>query len=351
MHDRCQLLADGIRCDGADNGFPCTNCKDADLHCTVAERRKRKRAAPRRLFDHSQSFLTEVPSPQQKESDPITLDDSAAATPETTEPLSRNELVAEGEEGQDVSERELAKQHLVGFFSQDLQRSPIRARLTYVGNELSNLNYLTRQRALDHHVYHYPCENPYVPRVYKSARPPETADPIHKDAFILPPKHIADVLVEAFFESIHPTFPIIDKAGFLKQYHDPKSAPSLLLLQAVCLAGAHAVKVFKNNQELKVALFRRAKALLQGRYEEDRMEMVQAALLLPWFSDGGDDVCANAWWWIGIAARTAIGLGMHREVGPSGMPEMDKRTWRRMWWCLVQFDCIVSLCYGRSQNM
>jgi transcriptional regulatory protein AMDR len=157
--------------------------------------------------------------------------------------------------------------------------------------------------------------------------------------------------VDAFFESIYPTFPVINKEGFLKLYHGANAAPSLLLLQAVLLAGAHAVKVFKNTQELKVALFRRAKTLLEGRYEEDRMEMIQAALLLTWFSDGGDDVCANAWWWIGIAARTAIGLGMHREVGPSKMPEGDKKTWRRMWWCLVQFDCLVSLCSGRSQSM
>lgn len=274
---------------------------------------------------------------------------TAAPSPEPAQSPSRNGPSSRG--GKDESDQELAKQHLVGFFSQDLQHSPIRARLTYVGNELSNLNFLTRQRALNHHVYHYPCDNPYVPRVYKNARTSETATQIPKDAFILPPKHIADVLVDAFFKFVYPTFPVINKDGFLAQYHDSTSSPSLLLLQAVCLAGAHSVTVFKNNQELKVALFRRAKALLEGRYEEDRMEMVQAALLLTWFSDGGDDVCANAWWWIGIASRTAIGLGMHREVGPSKMPEGDKKTWRRMWWCLLQFDCLVSLCYGRSQNM
>lgn len=107
----------------------------------------------------------------------------------------------------------------------------------------------------------------------------------------------------------------------------------------------------ENGQDLKMAFFRRAKALIDGRYEEDRMEMVQAALLLAWFSDGGDDVCANAWWWIGVAARAAMGLGMHREVGPSNMPPENKRTWRMIWWGLVQFDCLVSLASGRPQAM
>ncbi|UKZ50365.1 hypothetical protein TrVGV298_004623 [Trichoderma virens] len=33
------------------------------------------------------------------------------------------------------------------------------------------------------------------------------------------------------------------------------------------------------------------------------------------------------------------------------MLERDKTTWRKIWWCLVQFDVLVSLCYGRPQNI
>ena len=134
----------------------------------------------------------------------------------------------------DAAEHELAKQHLVDFFNQDLQHSPIRTRLTFVGNELSNLNYMTRQRLQNHHVYHFPCTNPYVPRVYKNSRLHEASSLIPKDAFILPPKHISDILVEAFFDSIYPTFSVINKESFLSQYHDEQATPSLLLLQAVC---------------------------------------------------------------------------------------------------------------------
>ena len=272
-----------------------------------------------------------------------------------------------------ANEAELAKQHLVEFFNQDLQDNPIKARSTYVGSELSNLHYLTRQRSLNQHVHHYPCSNVYVPRVFRSSQGPATPNLIPKDAFVLPPTHVSDLLIEDYFSHIHPGFPIIEKDKFLREYHDSTSAPSILLLQAICLAGSHVTTTFKNNQDLKAAFFRRAKALVDGRYEEDRMHVVQAALLLTWFSDGGDDICANAWWWIGVAARTAIGLGskqnhlffsdclhrhayrtarlVHRDVGPSKMPEGDKRIWRMIWWCLVQFDCLVSLCFGRPQYM
>ena len=356
-----------VKCDGALKGFPCSNCRSADVLCIVPERRKRRR--------HADGGET-VPPPQSP----------ALAADQSTAALDSGQHLAAGDHGpasasttfaqpsicdggnatsdeeddalcpiapeEHTGDLELSKQHLVKFFSQDLQNSaPIAWRLAYVGNELSNLNYLTRQRSTNHHVYHYSCSNSYAPRVPKEPCQVPTPSRIPKDAFVLPPRQVSDVLIAAYFEHIHPYLPILDRELFLAAYENPDTSPPLLLLQAVCLAGSHAQTAFGNTQELKVAFFRRTKACFDSRYEEDRMNMVQAAILMTWLSDGGDDVCANAWWWIGLACRAAIGLGMHRDVKPSKMPETDKRTWRRIWWCLVQFDLLVSLYYGRPQTM
>ncbi|EXJ84241.1 hypothetical protein A1O3_04908 [Capronia epimyces CBS 606.96] len=334
-----------VKCDGAINGFPCSNCKSASVQCTVAERRKRKRGNSNGHDARQAAHLAESPQARFPE----------ARSHETAEGEGDGEGEGEGSPKPTApgyeGDFELAKEHLVDFFTQDLQCNPIRARSTYVGSELANLNYLTRQRSANHHVYHYPCSDIYVPRGFRNSQGPATPNLIPKDAFVLPPAHVSDALIADYFASVHPGFPIIDKDKFLAQYHQSKSSPPILLLQAVCLAGSHVTTSFKNVQDLKAAFFRRAKALLDGRYEADRMHVVQAALLLTWFSDGGDDICANAWWWIGVAARTAIGLGMHREVGHSMMPDTDKRIWRMIWWCLVQFDCLVSLFYGRPQSI
>ncbi|OAQ65877.2 fungal specific transcription factor [Pochonia chlamydosporia 170] len=317
----------------------------------TTEKRKRKRPASsqhptsRELNSRSSSECPGDSATSGKHLFPSTKDDKGNAQAQATEET--DDIANAGHAAED----ELAKEHLVEFFSQDLQDNPIQARSTYVGNELSNLNYLVRQRSVNQRVYHYPCSNVYVPRVFRNSQISVTPNLIPKDAFVIPPKHISDVLIAEYFELVHPGLPIIDKDRFLRNYHDPDSAPSTLLFQAVCLVGSHVTRKFKNNQEMKAAFFRRAKVLLEGRYEEDRMHVVQTALLLTWFSDGGDDICANSWWWIGIAARTAIGLGMHREVGPSKMPQQDKIIWRKIWWCVVQFDCLVTLVYGRPQQV
>ena len=101
----------------------------------------------------------------------------------------------------------------------------------------------------------------------------------------LPTKEVRDDLVEAFFEKIHPGFPIVDEVQFKSRYADPENPPPLLLLQAVLLAGAHVSlhpKIVESRSLVKMALFRRAKALFDMHFENDRMHLVQSALLFTW---------------------------------------------------------------------
>jgi len=89
--------------------------------------------------------------------------------------------------------------------------------------------------------------------------------------------------------------------------HNSADLPSLLVLQAVFLVGAHVSKERPERDTLKAMFFRRAKMLFEARVEWNRDYMVQAALLLTWHSDGVEDIAANAWYWVGTAARIATG--------------------------------------------
>jgi transcriptional regulatory protein AMDR len=58
-----------------------------------------------------------------------------------------------------------------------------------------------------------------------------------------------------------------------------------LLLQSILLAGAHVSqhpKVVGSRSLVKMTLFRRAKALFDMHFENDRMHLVQSALLFTW---------------------------------------------------------------------
>lgn len=220
-------------------------------------------------------------------------------------------------------------------------------RAIYVGHELSNMSFLIRQqRDKDDDVYHF-AGNEIPRRQLKIGH-----DQLVKDALTLPEQALADELVQAYFTYVNPGYPIIDEDLFMAQYRnrDPADPPPILLLQAILLVGSHVSRPKAERDALKDIFFRRTKWLFDSRIERNRDIMVQAALLMTWHSENADDdVSSNAHYWVGVAARIATGLGMHRNPVSSRFLPRDKHMWRRLWYILVQFDVLVSLSYGRPQ--
>lgn len=254
----------------------------------------------------------------------------------------------------DASKHGEYKRYLVEFIDQPLiTERPIDkdARIMYVGSELSNISFLLRQQLGNRTpgVCHYPTNR--IARQHTCHEP----DRLPVDAFQLPPKGVVDQLLDAYFRHVNPGFPVVDADSFMQQYRarDPDNPPSLLLLQAILVAGAHVFYAddAAQRESHKAIFFRRAKTLFDARFERNRDTVVQAALLLAWHIDGPEDVAANAWFWIGVAARNAVGLGMHRDVDASKLVPHNKRMWRRVWWLLFQCDVLVSLQYGRPQSI
>lgn len=253
------------------------------------------------------------------------------------------------------------KKYLVEFIDQpSLIDRPIdrEFRTLYVGSPLSNLHFLLCQRVnsgmspagknveekFRDGVVHYSAT--------KFSKGILTDDGLPLEAFQLPSKRTVDLLLTAYFTHINPGFPVVDEIIFMEKYRarDPKNPPSLLLLQAILVAGAHAL--YRNESgEIrdghKACYFRRAKMLIDARFERNRDTIVQAALLMTWHVDGPEDAAANAWHWLGFAARTAMGLGMHRNADGCTLLPHNKRLWRRVWWLLFQCDIMVALQYGR----
>lgn len=228
-------------------------------------------------------------------------------------------------------------------------------RLFFIGTEFSNLHYLVRQRSRrpDQRVLHF-GSHPLPPKV--PSVPAEILE--------LPPKALADDLVRAYFTYVNRGLPIIDEEDFMKVYngdegagHFPRCRPqcrpvSILLLNAIFLVGARVLGPAREDvKSLRPVFFRRTKALFDCRFEPHRETYLQASLLLTWQCDDLEDIVSNTWHWVGVAIRTAYGMGMHRDAEPSRLNAMDKRLWVRMWWIIFQFDVLVAASFGRSQAM
>lgn len=231
------------------------------------------------------------------------------------------------------------------------------ARVCYVGTPISNLACLASQeRSGDNNYLHLPTPQvhsiePWKPDSRSYAL--QMRQNLESELGLLPSKDVMDALIEAFFDEIHPGFPIIDECEFRVGYADPDNPPPLLLFQAILLAGAHVCKhptVAGSRTHVRTALFHRAKTLWDLRFENDRATLVQTALIFSWHVENADTVSANNYYWISVACTIAFGLGMHRDLsGPSScvMPPPFRHLFRRIWWTLFQAAVASSLDQGR----
>ncbi len=397
-----------VKCDAHDGGFPCTRCRNSGAADACRLHRKNKRVS--RAYKvlrvsggtvplspaTTTSQRTHVVSAPRRETPPVrveshfgrTVFSSSEGTPgngparHTAQPKTppacdtNSDAATSAYSSANGSTPALAhnhvtdgeyKKYLVEFIDQpSILERPIdkHARTLYVGSALSNIHFLLRQRiSMTGHsrteaesgVTHYPTNRIAKPGAGsggESATGGAATDGLPLEAFQLPPKRMVDQLLAAYFTHINPGFPVVDEDLFMQQYRarDPQNPPSLLLLQAILVAGAHVLYSDADavtRDEHKAAFFRRAKMLMDARFERNRDTLVQAALLLTWHADGPEDVAANAWHWVGVAARTATGLGMHRDAEGSTLVPHNKRMWRRVWWLLFQCDVLVALQYGR----
>lgn len=118
-----------------------------------------------------------------------------------------------------------------------------------------------------------------------------------RGAFLLPPKPLCDELIGAYFRWVAPMIPIINRSRFMRHYRDPENPPSLLLLQAILLAGSRSctdpqlMDVNGSTTPAAMAFYMRAKALYDADYEDDHVTIVQALVLLGWYWEGTDGEC------------------------------------------------------------
>lgn len=186
--------------------------------------------------------------------------------------------------------------HFAQFMKPKFARAPIKeaGRVAYLG-ESSNLSLLVHDRHGTTDVVHYP-----LPDTVKGSRARMTdldnleIEILHqRGAFLLPPRALCDELVDSYFKWVAPVVPVVNKTRFLQRYRDDKkNPPSLLLLQAMLLAGS---RVCTNPQLMDangsttpaaMTFYKRAKALYDANYEDDRVTIVQALVLMGWYWEG-----------------------------------------------------------------
>ncbi|RFU35636.1 hypothetical protein B7463_g667, partial [Scytalidium lignicola] len=343
-----------VRCDAASLGVPCTNCVAFSIECKIPTPKRKKNLAGKAKDSDSDREAVDERSPQTDS--PSTYNGARSTSVYNTNDGTPSTTLTESQVRQSNHDEGTYAQ----FMKPKFTRAPIKeaGRVAYLG-ESSNLTLLVHDRNGSADVVHYPLpENIRGSRARLTELDNVEIDILHqRGAFLLPPRSLCDELVDAYFKWVAPILPVINRNRFMRQYRDAKNPPSLLLLQAILLAGSRVCTnpqlMDANGSTTPAALtfYKRAKALYDANYEDDRVTIVQSLLLMGWYWEGPEDVTKNVFYWSRVATIVAQGSGMHRSVEGSQLSKADKRLWKRIWWTLFTRDRSVAVALGRPVHI
>ncbi|KAF9886172.1 hypothetical protein FE257_011997 [Aspergillus nanangensis] len=171
-----------------------------------------------------------------------------------------------------------------------------------------------------------------------------------KGALCLPTAKFRGELLNAYILWVHPQIPVLNLDEFLKAivYNDGMNRISLLLFHAAMYAASAFVEIdhirdegYPSRKAAREVLFSRAKALFELDCENDRLSMVQAALLMVHWNDVPEGQ-KDASHWIGICLSLSFSIGLHRSPEGAEMTHKSRQAWRRTWWSVYNHARLTS---------
>ncbi|KAI8600322.1 fungal-specific transcription factor domain-containing protein [Dissophora ornata] len=171
----------------------------------------------------------------------------------------------------------------------------------------------------------------------------------------LPPKDLADHLIECYWTYVHPHLPIVHKPTFMRQYRnpDPEKRPPAVLLHAMFAIASrftdHAEIIVNQHrpEDFGDVYFECAKQLVDMEYELPRQSSIQALLLMVSYRFTSPKSGGRVWVMLGMATRMAQDLGMHRSSARWHLPPLETEIRKRLWWVCYIMDRWTSAAMGR----
>lgn len=132
---------------------------------------------------------------------------------------------------------------------------------------------------------------------------------------VFPSPAICDALLQAYFEWLHPCFPILDRAKIQNNYQDGTLSP--LLLQSMLFIGVSlcsdtclTTTGLGDRYQAKEVFYQRAKDIYDSGLETNTVSKLQSLFLLSFWRGSPTEEC-DVRFWLGAAISLAQKKGMH----------------------------------------
>lgn len=190
--------------------------------------------------------------------------------------------------------------------------------------------------------------------------PPGDSPLKKKDAIaaFLPARDLADALLEAYFDRVHPNYMVFHRGTFQICYESVWAdqnrsvnsvEPGLLCsMFMIFVLGAQILAHYdeQKSAQLQQRYLDLVKARMYQLLHTTSLLNVQALLLLQLHQHNAMER-NTSWMLLGCASRMAVALGMHREGAIGGFDSIEREVRRRVWWTLYLFEQNLCTILGR----
>ncbi|KAJ5213032.1 hypothetical protein N7449_000201 [Penicillium cf. viridicatum] len=173
-----------------------------------------------------------------------------------------------------------------------------------------------------------------------------------RGALSLPESGLRDELLRCYIQWVHSFMPVLNLQEFLRcvAENDPEGNVSILLFQAVMFVGTAFVDLkhlqdagYSTRKSARDAFFTRLRLLYSLDCEEDRIEILQALLLMTYWADSETSPQRDIWDWIGVCNTQAQSIGLNKDPASGEIDIRTRRLRSRLWWCLYSRDRLIAM--------
>ncbi|KAJ6096118.1 C6 transcription factor [Penicillium sp. IBT 16267x] len=175
----------------------------------------------------------------------------------------------------------------------------------------------------------------------------------------------ADILVHHYFDVVHPTFPVIGKLAFLRQYRKfySNSDPNIqqgkqwqAILNMIFAVAARQLRLQQGQLSVHFedhsVYFSRAWHLSMDKtmslnHPDLQQVQIEGLMALYMLSVGHIN---RSWRFIGVAIRSAITIGINLRSHTQTIATSSKETRHQLWWALIMFEIVLCEMTGRPMS-
>ncbi|CRG82873.1 Protein FMP42 [Talaromyces islandicus] len=183
------------------------------------------------------------------------------------------------------------------------------------------------------------------------------------EAYDRPSPEVGGRLLRVYFSTVHPSFPVLAKGPFMKQYALYSTQPSFrpppkwlaILNLNFAIAAKYSFAAHEpwcddlDDPEVYFSRAEKLSAINSQPFDHPDIQQVQVEGLTSFYLMVIGHI-NRAWRVCGSSTRSAIAMGMYLRNESRNMPHVSKEIRYRIWWSIYTLENTLSVMTGRPTN-